>query len=107
MTEGRTGTCYGEAAGIVDYSTDSVVSKALLDLEGGKVTLFAFDAGQQISEHTTPYDAIVLILDGTGIFTVGGEAHQLSVGDMLHMPAGTPHGLKAPERFKMMLTMIR
>jgi quercetin dioxygenase-like cupin family protein len=107
LAEESTGTSYGEAARIVDYSSDSVVSRTLLDRDGGKVTLFAFDAGQQISEHITPFDALVLVLDGRGVFTVAGREHRLSAGDILHMPAEVPHGLVAPERFKMMLTMLK
>jgi len=92
---------------LVDYQKGSVVSRTILEKETGTVTLFAFDQGQGLSEHTAPYDALVYILDGEADITISGRTHQLSVGEMIIMPANEPHALKAVKRFKMELTMIR
>lgn len=94
-------------ADLVDYQIGSVVSKTLIDEEAGTVTLFAFDEKQGLSEHTAPYDALVHVLDGESDVVISGKAHRLREGDMIVMPAGKPHSLKAVKRFKMMLTMIR
>jgi quercetin dioxygenase-like cupin family protein len=91
----------------VDYSAGSVVSKTIVKKETGNITLFSFDAGQGLSEHTAPFDAVVHILDGTAQVTIGGEPKNVSAGQMLIMPADVPHALHADQRFKMMLTMIR
>jgi len=91
----------------VDYADGSVVSKTLIQKETGTLTLFAFDAGQGLSEHTAPFDAVVLILDGQAEITIGGKANMVGKGDMLIMPANVPHALHAHERFKMLLIMIR
>ena len=93
-------------ADIVDYSAGSVVSKTLIKNESGNITLFSFDRGQGLSEHTAPFDATVFILDGKAEITIGGEPHHLHTGQMLIMPAGVPHALHAEERFKMMLIMV-
>lgn len=95
------------AIDLVDYQKGSVVSRTILEKETGTVTLFAFDQGQGLSEHTAPYDALVYILDGEADITISGRTHQLSVGEMIIMPANEPHALKAVKRFKMGLTMIR
>lgn len=95
------------AIDLVDYQKGSVVSRTILEKETGTVTLFAFDQGQGLSEHTAPYDALVYILDGEADITISGRTHQLSVGEMITMPANEPHALKAVNRFKMELTMIR
>jgi quercetin dioxygenase-like cupin family protein len=95
------------AIDLVDYQKGSVVSRTILEKETGTVTLFAFDQGQGLSEHTAPYDALVYILDGEADITISGRTHQLSVGEMIIMPANEPHALKAVKRFKMELTMIR
>jgi quercetin dioxygenase-like cupin family protein len=92
---------------LVDYSEDSIVSKTLIDTKAGTITLFAFDLGQGLSEHTAPYDAIVQIIDGDAEITMGGNAIRASAGNMVVMPANIPHALKAIKRFKMLLTMIR
>jgi quercetin dioxygenase-like cupin family protein len=92
---------------LVEYSADSIVSKTLIDTKAGTITLFAFDAGQGLSEHTAPYDAVVQIFDGDAEITIGGNAVHASEGDMVVMPANIPHALKAINRFKMLLTMIR
>jgi quercetin dioxygenase-like cupin family protein len=92
---------------LVDYSVDSIVSKTLIDTKAGTITLFAFDLGQGLSEHTAPYDTIVQIIDGDAEITIGGNAIRASAGNMVVMPANIPHALKAIKRFKMLLTMIR
>lgn len=92
---------------MVAYQEGAVVSRTLIKKTAGTVTLFAFDEGQALSEHTTPYDALVQIVDGRAEVTIAGTPHALSTGDMLIMPGNVPHGVRAPERFKMVLTMIR
>lgn len=91
----------------VDYADGSVVSKTLLKKDTGSLTLFAFDAGQGLSEHTAPFDAVVTILDGEAQITIGGEAQTVKSGEMLIMPANISHALHADARFKMLLVMIR
>lgn len=93
--------------GLVDYQEGSVVSRTLVKNSSGSVTLFAFDEGQSISEHTVPHDALVHVLDGSGEFTVGGTEHRVSAGEILHMPANIPHAVAAPSRFKVALTMLK
>ena len=92
---------------LVTYQKHSVVSKQILNKKAGSLTLFAFDKGEGLSEHTAPYDASVMILDGKASVTIGGKPHALKKGEMIIMPAGVPHALKAVERFKMLLIMIR
>ena len=92
---------------LVNYQEESVVSKTVIKKETGTVTLFAFDQGQGLSEHTAPFDALVCVLDGEVEITIAGTPVFLKQGDMIIMPAGKPHALKAVKRFKMMLTMIR
>ncbi len=96
-----------ELAGGVDYAAGSVVSKTILDKKTGTLTLFAFDRGQGLSEHTSPYDATVQIVDGTAELTVGGTPHRVTAGQLFIMPANVPHSVRAVERFKMLLIMIR
>jgi len=93
--------------GLVGYSDGSVISRTVIDKKVGTITLFSFDAGQGLSEHTAPFDAFVQILDGAAEITVGGKAHAVSKGEMIILPAGISHSLKAKERFKMLLVMIR
>lgn len=95
-----------KAIGLIDYQESSVVSRTIIDENGGTVTLFAFDRGQGLSEHTAPYDALVLILDGEAEATVSGKPIHLREGEMTLMAANAPHSMKATTRFKMMLTMI-
>ncbi len=95
------------AAGLVDYQSGGVVSKTVVDQDAGTVTVFSFDEGQGLSEHTAPYDALVMILEGEAEVTISGGPNLLRRGEMIIMPAGEPHALRAVERFKMMLTMIR
>ena len=91
----------------IDYAVGSVVSKTILDKKTGTLTLFAFDAGQGLSEHTSPYDATVEIVDGTAELIVGGTPHRVTSGQLFIMPANIPHSVRAEERFKMLLIMIR
>jgi quercetin dioxygenase-like cupin family protein len=93
--------------GLVDYQTGAVVSRTLMDKQSGTVTLFAFDTGQGLSEHTTPYDALVLILEGQADVTISGRTLTARQGDMVIMPAHQPHALRAPKQFKMVLVMLR
>lgn len=92
---------------LVNYQNNSVVSKTLIDKDTGTITLFAFDEGQGLSEHTVPYDAFVYLLDGVGEIIISGESHAVEKEKMILMPANEPHALKANERFKMMLVMIK
>jgi quercetin dioxygenase-like cupin family protein len=96
-----------KAIDLLDYQEGSVVSRTILEKETGTVTLFAFDEGQGLSEHTTPFDALVHILDGEAEIAISGKAHHLKAGEMIIMPANQPHALKAIARFKMLLIMIR
>ena len=92
---------------MVDYQEGAVVSRTLIDKKTGTVTLFAFSEGQGLSEHTAPFDALVLILEGEADITIAGKTLRLQTGDMTIMPADKPHALKAVKRYKMMLVMIR
>jgi len=96
-----------DLAGLVDYAEASIVSRTLVENKAGTITLFAFDADQGLSEHTAPFDALVHVLDGEGKFTVGGKVSSVGAGQVLLMPADVPHAVKAEERFKMLLTMLR
>jgi len=91
----------------IEYSRGSVVSKTLKQNPAGTITLFAFDAGQGLSEHSAPFDAVVQVIDGEGLFIIGGEEHNLKEGQLIIMPANVPHAVKAERRFKMLLTMLR
>ena len=92
---------------LVQYQAGAVVSRQLVKQDKGNVTLFAFDAGQELSEHTAPFDALVHIIDGEAEITISGKAIRARAGEMVLMPANQPHALKATTRFKMVLTMIR
>ncbi|MCX6660081.1 MAG: cupin domain-containing protein [Candidatus Bathyarchaeota archaeon] len=94
-------------ADLVDYQEGSVVSRALIDRDTGTVTIFSFDRGQGLSEHTAPYDALVYLIEGEADITITGKAYRLKTGEMILMPAKEPHVLKSVGRFKMMLTMIK
>jgi len=91
----------------VSYQTGAVVSRTILDKKAGTCTLFAFDAGQGLSEHTAPYDALVQVVEGEAAITIDGRPWRLHAGEMIVMPAHQPHAVKAVSRFKMLLTMIR
>ncbi len=92
---------------LVQYQDGSIVSRELVKRPTGTVTLFAFDHGQGLSEHTAPFDALVHVVEGAAEITISGQPHRLQGGDMILMPAGQPHAVRALERFKMLLTMIR
>ena len=100
----------GEAidlASLVDYASDSIVSRQLAKNDAGTLTLFAFDAGQGLSEHSAPFDAVVQILDGEAELIIGGKTVPAKAGQLVVMPADVPHAVKATQRFKMLLTMFR
>ena len=94
-------------ADLLEYQDGAVVSRALIDRETGTVTLFAFDEGEGLSEHTAPFDALVHVLDGEAEVTISGKPFRVKQGEMIIMPADEPHALRAAERFKMLLVMIR
>jgi quercetin dioxygenase-like cupin family protein len=95
------------AAGLIDYQAGAIVSREIIRKGTGTVTLFAFDKGQGLSEHTAPYDALVHVLDGQALIRIGGRPIRAGKGELLIILAGRPHALKAVRRFKMLLTMIR
>lgn len=97
----------GPAARLVEYQAGAVVSREILSRRAGTVTVFAFDKGQGLSEHTAPYDALVHIIDGEAEITIAGRRHTVAAGEILRLPARQPHALKATTRFKMLLIMIR
>lgn len=92
---------------LVSYQEGSVVSRQITKAEAGNVTLFAFDAGQELSEHTAPFDALVHVLEGEAEIRISGQPHLLTAGEAIIMPADEPHALRATQKFKMLLTMIR
>jgi len=96
-----------QMAEMAGYQEGAVVSRQITKAEAGNVTLFAFDKDQGLSEHTAPYDALVYILEGEAEVTISGQPFQLKMGDAIIMPANEPHALKAIQKFKMLLTMIR
>ena len=93
--------------GLIDYQEGSVVSRTIIDKATGTLTLFAFDDGQGLSEHTAPFDALVYILDGEAEVIISGKSLHLKDGDMVIMPADEPHALRAIKKFKMLLVMIK
>ena len=94
-------------AGLVNYQDGAVVSREVVSQPTGTVTAFAFDAGEQLSEHTAPFDAMVIDLDGEADIAIGGKVNRVKPGEMIIMPAAVPHALKAVTRFKMLLVMIK
>jgi quercetin dioxygenase-like cupin family protein len=94
-------------AGLVDYQDGAIVSREVVSQPAGTVTAFAFDKGEQLSEHTTSFDALVIDLDGEADIVIGGRANRVRPGEMIIMPAGVPHALGAVTRFKMLLVMIK
>ena len=92
---------------LVDYQEGSVVSRTIVKKKTGTVTVFAFDAGEGLSEHTAPFDALVYVIEGEARIVVSGETFAVREGEMLVMPADEPHAVHADDRFKMVLTMIR
>ncbi len=91
----------------INYAEGAIVSKTIIKQAKGNVSLFAFDKGEELSEHTAPFDALVQIIDGSAEITIDGHPHQLSAGESIIMPANIPHALVAVTPFKMVLTMIR
>ena len=94
-------------ANTVQYQDGGIVSRTILKKEGGNLTLFAFDEGQGLSEHTTPYEALLYLLEGSAQVTIEAKVHQVRAGEALLLPPNVPHAVKATERFKMMLAMFR
>ena len=92
---------------MVTYQDGAIVSRQITKAETGNVTLFAFDAGQELSEHTAPFDALVHVLEGQAEITIAGQNFRVDAGEAILLPAGQPHAVKAPQPFKMLLTMIR
>ncbi len=105
--KGLPGAQVAKAGELVNYQDGAVVSREIVKKSTGNVTLFAFDEGQGLSEHTAPFDALVQLVEGEAEIMIAGNPHQLRGGEMILMPAGQPHALKALKRFKMILTMIR
>jgi quercetin dioxygenase-like cupin family protein len=92
---------------LVSYQDGSVVSRTFVKNAAGTVTVFAFDQGQALSEHTAAFDAMIQVLEGESEITVGGTGHHLSEGDSIFLPANVPHAVNAPSQFKMLLTMLK
>ncbi|MDZ7265646.1 MAG: cupin domain-containing protein [candidate division KSB1 bacterium] len=92
---------------LIDYSANSIVSREILKTKTGTLTLFAFDAGQGLSEHSAPFDAVVHVLDGQAEIMIGGKIVIAKAGETVLMPANVPHAVTAHQRFKMLLIMIR
>ena len=105
--KGISGAEVAEAAELVNYQDGSIVSREIVKKPAGNVTLFAFDQGQGLSEHTAPFDALAHVLEGEAEIRIAGQPYLLHGGQMILMPARQPHALKALQRFKMVLTMIR
>lgn len=106
-TRGLTPGQKGKVASLVSYQPGSVVSRTLVSDRAGTVTLFAFDEGEGLSEHTAPYDALLHLLEGEAEVTISGKTSRLEGGEAIVLPAGKPHAVRASKRFKMLLTMIR
>jgi len=115
VSEARTGASKGglepgrptRLAELVEYAPGAVVSRTLAKSEAGTLTVFAFDRGEALSEHTTPFDAYVQVLDGRAELVIGGESVFPQAGETVVMPADVPHAVKAVQRFKMLLTLLR
>lgn len=107
MQEAKVETGVLRLAELTSYQEGSIVSRQIISRKTGTVTLFAFDKGQELSEHTAPYDAMVYVLDGEAHIRIAGQPFVLQPGDMIIMPADRPHAVKAEKRFKMLLIMVR
>ena len=105
--KGLPGAHPARTAEFVNYQDGAVVSREIVRKPAGSMTLFAFDEGQGLSEHTAPFDALVQMLEGEAEIMISGQPHRVRGGEMILLPAGQPHALKSIQRFKMMLTMIR
>ena len=92
---------------LIDYQEGAVVSREIIKRETGTVTVFAFDKGEGLSEHTAPFDAMVQVIEGKAEISISGKKNHVGTGEMIIMPANIPHALYAPEKYKMILTMIR
>ena len=106
MTEHAALDTPAETAGLIDYQDGAIVSRVLLKAAGGTVTLFAFDAGAALSEHTAPFDVLLQVVEGAADVQVGGKPHCVRADEVLRVPADVPHGVQARERFKMLLVML-
>ncbi|MBI5324892.1 MAG: cupin domain-containing protein [Ignavibacteriae bacterium] len=110
MNTDKENNLFGNPSGLnelIAYQQGSVVSRTLINKKAGTITLFSFDEGQSLSEHTAPFDAFVHVFDGEAEITIGGVPHQLNSGDAIIMPGGIPHAVKAMKQFKMTLVMIK
>jgi len=96
-----------QTAALVAYQSGSIVSREILKQPSGRVSVFAFDAGEGLSEHTSPFDALVQVLEGEVEVMISGRPHRVKTSELILMPANQPHALKAITRFKMLLTMLR
>lgn len=96
-----------EIRDLLDYQSGAVVSQTLVDEEAVTITVFAFDDGERLSEHTAPHDAILQVVDGTALITIDGEEYEVQEGESIVLPANEPHAVDAVSEFKMFLTMIR
>jgi quercetin dioxygenase-like cupin family protein len=105
--KGLAGAQVTPALELVQYQEGAVVSREIVKKTTGNVTLFAFDEGQGLSEHTAPFDALAHVVEGDAEITIAGQPYHVQSGEIILMPAGQPHALKALQRFKMILTMIR
>lgn len=106
----KTGLPHSETANLLsltDYQQGSIVSRVIVGKSAGNITAFSFDKGQCLSEHTAPFDALVQVIEGIAEIIIGGKPYALHSGDIILMPANIPHAVKAPERFKMLLTMLK
>ena len=92
---------------LLNYQNDSIVSREIISKKTGTVTLFAFDKGQSLSEHTAPFDALVYIVDGTAEIVISGKSNRVKTGQLIIMPANKPHAVKATQKFKMLLVMVK
>jgi len=105
--EGQAAEETKQLLGLLEYQDDSIVSRVLLKNQGGTITLFAFDAGSGLSEHTAPFDALAAVVDGEAEIEIVGKSHTVRTGEVLKLPANQPHAVRAVKRFKMLLMMIR
>lgn len=96
-----------DLSSLINYQSGSVVSREIIKKTNGNITLFAFDKDEGLSEHTAPFDAVVQIIEGEAEIKLSGNNHKLKTGDIIIMPAGEPHSVKALEKFKMLLTMVK
>jgi quercetin dioxygenase-like cupin family protein len=106
-SKGLPGAQVANTVEFVGYQDGAVVSREIIKKPTGSVTLFAFDEGAGLSEHTAPFDALVQVLEGEAEIMISGQPHRVKTGEMILLPVGQPHALKAITRFKMLLTMIR